>query len=118
MLIVAGKKYAKTDTEVVDSLFSRTGTCSGFYRVRGKGVLLLNLQRQPFAYAFRDGHHAGFVAADLDKASGKVRYMFGLDSLGAARLGIADLSYGEQSAVAQQAIMDALGVSCWPPVVA
>jgi len=46
MLILNGKKLAKNDTEMIESLFAPGGTCVGFYKVNRKSISILNLQKE------------------------------------------------------------------------
>lgn len=46
MIELNGKRFARDDSEMVESLFHPGGTCAGFYKRRADGVALLNLQRE------------------------------------------------------------------------
>ena len=119
ILTIAGKTYAQTDAEAIDSLFTSAQTCAGFWRKQGRGILLMDLQRKPFAYAARDGYSAFFVTAHADEtAGGRTRYMFGLGEWSAKQLGIDGLRYSAQGDTARQAIMDAHQSPTWPPATA
>ena len=57
-----------------------------------RGILFMDLQRQPFAFAVQRDGESWFVTA-----SGKpIRYMFALCDSDAKRLGIEGMSYREQ----------------------
>ena len=92
MICLAGKKYAKNNAEMTESLFQQGGTCAGYYRVKSgpvvSGVLLLDLQKNPFAFAVKRGQSSWFVAAGRDATTGRTRYMFGTDEFVERRLGI------------------------------
>ena len=47
MVVLNGKRYAKNNKELIDSLFAKGGTCCGFYKRQGPQVKLFNLQRKP-----------------------------------------------------------------------
>jgi len=49
MIILNGKKFAKNDTEFVDSLFQTGGTCDGFYKANKKSIHLMNMQGERIA---------------------------------------------------------------------
>lgn len=100
MITIAGKKYAKNNAELVDSLFQTGGTCAGFYRKQGNGVLLMDLQEVPFAFIAHRGMSCWFVTAHRTE-DGRTRYMFGLAEYTAERLGIQELTYSQQSYAAE-----------------
>lgn len=97
MIILAGKKYAKNSGEMVQSLFDGPSTCTGYYRINGGGVLFLDLQKNPFAFAVRRSeHNSWWVTAGRDSATGRTRYMFGIDEITLRRLGLDALKPSEQ----------------------
>jgi hypothetical protein len=96
MIELAGQKWAESDSEMVESLFHGPRTCAGYCkrttRKDVEGVLFMDLQKQPFAFAVKRGQDAWFVTA-----SGKpVRYMFALCESDAMRLGIDSMRWREQ----------------------
>lgn len=72
MLMFSGKKFAKNDKEMVDSLFTPGGTCIGFYKVIKSGFKLFNLQHE--LIAFVSPSKSLVVTAHMH--NGKARYMF------------------------------------------
>jgi hypothetical protein len=105
MLTIAGRKYAKNNSEMTNSLFQSGGTCSGYYRSGRHGILLRNLQGKPFAFIANQGGSQWFVTAGIGD-NGKTVYMQGFGDYTARELGIDHLSYSEQHEVARKAIQD------------
>jgi hypothetical protein len=103
MLTIAGKKYAKNDAEMTDSLFHAGGTCSGYYKVRKSGILLLDLQNKPFAFVANNHGSQWFVTAGYSD-SGALIFMQGLGEYTAKQLGIEGYSYSEQRDAATKTI--------------
>ena len=102
MIELAGREYAANHGEMVSSLFQGPTTCAGYYKrsQRGpvRGVLFMDLQKQPFAFAVQRDGNSWFVTA-----SGKpIRYMFALCDSDAKRLGIETMSLrGQREAAAK-----------------
>ena len=85
MLTRNGKKYAKNDSEAVDSLFDRTGTVNGFYKRTASGLVLSDLQGKERVFVRRsDG-----LTVTCKRYNGRLRYAFGLSSLDAQWVGVA-----------------------------
>lgn len=108
MLTIAGKKYAANVNDFTDSLFQTGGTCSGQYRTRKGGILLLDLQGKPFAF-IADGSkqkersgNCWFVTASQD--NGRTFYMQGLSERTEKALGIDGMSYSAQHDLAKATI--------------
>lgn len=96
MIHLAGRKWAANEKEMVDSLFQVMSTCAGYYRKsrskKVEGILFMDLQKQPFAFAAKRDGVAWFVTA-----SGKpIRYMNALCTVEADRLGLSGMGYREQ----------------------
>jgi|SRR5580692_5587674 hypothetical protein len=104
MLTIAGKKYAKNNTEMTESLFHTGGTCSGYYKVRKHGVLLMDLQSKPFAFIADQLSGQWFVTAGYAD-NGKLIFMQGLAEYTEKQLGIDGYSYGEQKDAATNAVL-------------
>lgn len=45
MIVLNGKKFARTNREFMDSLFSPTGTCAGFYTVYPRAIIIMDMHR-------------------------------------------------------------------------
>ena len=72
MITLNNKKFARNDKEFTDSLFSKGGTCTGYYKVNRKSVAIMDMQ----------GEKVGVIANNvLAKASkqdnGKYWYSYG-----------------------------------------
>ena len=87
MLIFNGKKYAKSDSEFVDSLFDASGTCNGYYKRMKRGVQLFNMQGELTAYIVDRGDLERFIVS-AGMHDGKARYMYGLSTVTEQWLGI------------------------------
>lgn len=46
MLVLNGKKFARTDSEFTESLFQNDGTCVGYYKPNRKSITLLNMKKE------------------------------------------------------------------------
>lgn len=93
MLIFNGKKYAATQSEFADSLFTPQ-TCNGFYkRVRG-GIGMMDWNKQLQAMLVVNNHNEKFVVSAA-MHDGKARYCFGASEATMKWLGIEHLS-GQQ----------------------
>ena len=45
MLTLNGKKFAKNENEMQNSLFSKGGTCVGYYRVNKRAITIMDHQK-------------------------------------------------------------------------
>lgn len=86
-IVINGRKYAPSLSAFLETLFQTNGTASGEYRVLKGGILLLDLQQQPFAFVVNRGIGKWIVTATRDE-KGRTVYMQGLSSLTANRLGM------------------------------
>jgi hypothetical protein len=93
MITFNGKRFAKTVSEFNSTLFDTSGTASGFYRVTTKGVMLLDLQKQPMAFILRDAGTAFIVSAS--KHNGRTWYSFSTTAPTERYLGIRDMTCSE-----------------------
>ena len=105
MIYLMGKHYAKNQAEARE----RGEDFAGFYREMQNGVLFLDRQRIPFAFAAMDPTNGGtfFVTAHRVESGtyeGRTRYMFGLGDYTAKALGIESLKHSEQSDAAREVI--------------
>ena len=93
MLIFAGKKYAKNNTELLNSLFQTGGTANGFYKPVQNGIKLYSIVeggKELAAFIHKDSF---VVTAYTYK--GKSRYMCGTSSITEAWLGTDSLRYSQ-----------------------
>ena len=92
MLTFANKHYAKNDKEMIESLFTPRGTCSGFYKKRKNGWLLMNLQKEPIAFVVSNAIQGHFVVTASIQL-GNLRFMHSTCSITEKLLGIDGMSY-------------------------
>lgn len=93
MLTINGHKYAKNDREFADTLFHKNGTAYGYYKKHKGGVLLMNMQKEPFAFIVNNKHNEQFFVSCRKTESGKIRYMFSTSSADDKFLGLDSLGY-------------------------
>jgi hypothetical protein len=99
MIVINGRKFAKTDSEMVSSLFTQGTTAMGFYKIRKRGILFLNLQKQPFLYLCQNVVSSPFfVSCSEVVIDGKkrIRYMHSTCSVDEQKVGIDALSHMQQ----------------------
>lgn len=100
MLEINGKKYAKNDSEFIDSLFQTGGTCYGFYRkVRG-GVKLMDHQKNIFVFIVNNKYNEQFFVS-ASALNGKTYYMNSTSSIDDKILGLDELSYSQRNELAK-----------------
>lgn len=46
MITLNGKRLARNDSEMIESLFHPGGTCVGFYKPNRKSIFILNMQKE------------------------------------------------------------------------
>lgn len=116
MIELAGKKYARNNAELVDTLFQGPVTAAGFYRKLQNGVLFLDHQKKPFAAAVRDVTNGGcfFVNATRSE-NGRTRYNFSTNELTEKQLDIDGLTYSKQHDAAKAVIQQAEQMAGGPP---
>lgn len=81
--------------EAVVQAVSR-GDVNGFYDGDRAGVLLLDVERRPFAFA--SANDGGFLVTAGATPEGRVRYMYGLASYTEVALGITGHRHGAETA--------------------
>lgn len=109
MFIFNGKKYAKNERELIDSLFTRGGTCNGYYKVLKRGVQLFRIvegRKELEAFIAKRETGSFVVTAYMDKYSTKpkARYMFSTCDTTAFWLGLEGITYTDQRDRCQEAI--------------
>lgn len=104
ILMFNGKKFARTSTAFVSSLFDPTGTCVGFFRLQGNGVLLMDHQENPVAYIVNHQYRERFIVTAFKDPTGRTAYMHGTTSVTDRFLGLDQLSYSQKGEVAASAI--------------
>ncbi len=55
MIILNDKKFALNDNEFINSLFQTGGTCTGYYKVNKRSIMLLNIQREKIGIINKHG---------------------------------------------------------------
>jgi hypothetical protein len=75
MITIHGKKFAKNNTEAVESLFDSTGTVSGYCKVSKRKILFMNLQMEPIAFINQHG-----VLGNAFVFNETIRYQAGMPS--------------------------------------
>lgn len=90
MLLFSGKKYAKNDTEFVDSLFQDGGTCAGYYQRISNGIRLMTIKKEYFAFLVSNKHGERFIVS-MGSKDGKPYYMHGLNEQDAIYLGVSGM---------------------------
>jgi hypothetical protein len=99
MITINGKQYAKNDKEFTDTLFNSTGTTHGYYKKRKNGVLLMDMQKQPFAFVVVNKYgDQPFVVSCYNTPDG-IRYMFGASLATEQTLGLVGLPYREAESI-------------------
>ena len=103
MLTINGKQYAATDAEFTASLFNAGGTAYGYYKAKKTGVLLMDMQKMPFAFVVNNRHGEQFFVSARPEGN-KIRYMFSTTAQDEATLGLDKLGYGAGIELAQAVI--------------
>jgi hypothetical protein len=109
---VNGRKFARTSADFVASLFDTEGkpaTCTGFYKARKWGVLLLDAKQQPFAFIVGNKHKEYFIVTAFQTAEG-IRYMHSTTAHTRAVLGLDDLTDRMERELATRVIANVRGV--------
>ena len=77
MITLNGTKFARNNSEFVDSLFDKGGTCSGYYKVNKCSVSILDHNKN------KVGVIANNVLGKATKVDGKYWYSYGeIDLIG------------------------------------
>jgi len=92
MLIINGKQYAANDKEFTASLFNSGGTAYGFYKKRANGVLLMDMQKNPFAFVVNNRHNEQFFVS-CGTHEGRIFYMHSTTAQAEEILGLDKLGY-------------------------
>lgn len=82
MLHLFGRKYAKNNREVIETLFSPGGTANGTYRPAPSGIHLYDLQGTLRAFLRGDG-----LIVSAVKDGRRIRYLYALTSVDSAWIG-------------------------------
>lgn len=99
MIHINGRVFAKNTAEGNRHLINHGGTVTGFYKIRKRGILFLNIQNKPFLYLCRNNPAAPFfVSCSEVEHKGKMRiwYSYSTCSLHEKIIGLDALSYMQQ----------------------
>jgi hypothetical protein len=102
MITINGNKYAKNESEFIDSLFEQGNTCDGFYKRKSNGIELYNMQNELFAFIVNNKHNEQFFVSASELSNGKKWYSYSLTTQAEKILGMDKISYAEQQQLAQQ----------------
>jgi hypothetical protein len=110
MIEMNGKHYSKNLAESKrlvregGEAFLASHTHAGFYRAHTNGVLLLDRNREPFAYACIDSHTGACFFVTAHRTEQGTRYMYSTCEHTEKALGIHGMSYSEERNVAKDVI--------------
>lgn len=104
MLTINGKQYAANDKEFTASLFNAGGTAYGYYKVKKNGILLMDMQKNPFAFVVNNKHNEQFFVSARKHEDGKIHYMYSTTAKDEAILGLDKLGYIAGIELAQHVI--------------
>lgn len=103
MFVINGRKFARTDTEFVESLFHSGGTCVGYYKRTRHGILLMDHQKNVIGFCKTDSNFTGLVSA-YRTDNGRIRYMFGICGSLENLVGFDLVPFGQQSDIIKASI--------------
>lgn len=86
MLKINGMKYAKNDKEFIETLFDKTGTAFGFYKILKNRILLSDMHKEVFAAIVCNENFTGIVNAV--KIDGKIFFQHAASERVEKRLGV------------------------------
>lgn len=110
MIELNGKHYSKNLAESKrlvregGEAFLATHTHGGFYRLHTNGVLFLDRNKEPFAYAVIDSHSGTCFFVTAHRTEQGTRYMFSTCTHTEKELGIFGLKCSEIHAIAKEVI--------------
>jgi len=93
MITIGNKKYAKNNSEFMDSLFVAGGTCAGFYKVYKNRIIFKDMQGKPFACLVANDDYSPYFVCCSKLDNGKLFYMQGINSFDLKKLGIRTKDY-------------------------
>ena len=100
MLIINNLKFAKNDSEFVNTLFAASSTSYGYYKKLNGRIHLMNHKKEIFAAIVVQDRYQGIVNAVRIEPKNKVFYQYGLCSKIKELLGVPE-KYSEQGAYAE-----------------
>ena len=93
MITFNGIKFAKNANEFTSSLFAKGGTCYGYYKITSKGIQLLDMQKNIFAFIVNNKHNEQFIVSCSRMDNGRIRYMFSTTTQHDKLLGLDKIGY-------------------------
>lgn len=102
LIAIGALRFAPSVSALVDTLFSPSGTADGIYSVRKRGVMFKRPNGEPFAFLVANPGQSRFFVSAFTLADGKQRYSYGLTDSDRDSLGMASMSYSQQSDEAER----------------
>lgn len=99
-----GKHYAKDQKEAIRLLKEHGEAFAGFYRTHTNGVLFLDRNKEPFAYAVIDSHSGTCFFVTAHRTEQGTRYMFSTCEHTEKALGIHGMKCSEIHSIAKDVI--------------
>ncbi len=96
-LTVGTRKFSRSASALVDSLFDPSGTSDGIYRKRKHSTLFMRPNGEPFACLVANPGQSRFFVSAFRQSDGRTRYSYGLTDADRDSLGLHGMGYGQQS---------------------
>lgn len=116
MIKINGRVFVRNDSEMVDTLFRKEGTAFGYYKINKGGVILMDHQKEPFAFIVNNDKCSGNWFVSCSRREGRLLYMNALTNQDDVKLGFRDslhavsnFSYNEEHQIAKDAISQLSG---------
>lgn len=104
ILTINGYKFAKNDSDMLNSLFHSDGrTCTGYYKVMAGGILLMNGQKEPVLFIVTRATHAWFVSV-CRESTGRLRYAYATCSIDERLVGLDSVPDRDKDAIAWRTV--------------
>jgi hypothetical protein len=97
----AGRRFVRRPSQLIDALFSGPTTPDGLFAPRKNGVLFSRPGGEPVAFLVANPGQSKFFVSCHKQEDGRLRYMFGLSSVGESFLGLAGRRYSEAADIAE-----------------
>lgn len=101
IIIINGRKFARNDAAMTETLFEPSGTACGYFKKYKRGVEFQDMQGEPFAFLCAT-HSTPFFVSASRQSNGKTRYNYGLSMIDAKDLGLAGMTHGQIMACADE----------------
>ena len=104
MIEINGNRFAKNDSEFTESLFNPPKTCFGFYKRKGKNVIIFcDIQKKPFAALVKQGTNS-FLVNCREVTGGQIFYQFALGENYESIFGLNGLGYTAQNELVENLV--------------